>query len=100
MQAHNCFTLPVLSYTCGTLNWSKKDISQLDVRKQKLLTMVGRFHRNSDHGRPYSPRHKGGRDVKSVEDSFITRIALLSEYLKSQVSMNPQMYYIGLERSL
>ena len=73
------------------MNWSQEEISQLDGRTRKIPTMLGGFHRNNDIDRLYSPRHKGGFGAKSVEDSFMTRIVLLSENSKSQVSKNPSV---------
>ena len=38
--AHNAFAVPVIIPTIGILNWTKRDISDLDITTRKILTMA------------------------------------------------------------
>ena len=59
--AHNTFAIPVISYTIGILEWTKKEIQDLDTKTRKFLAMNGSFHKASDINRLYTERKKGGR---------------------------------------
>ena len=81
VTAHNTFAIPVLTPTFGILEWTKKEIEQMDVKTRKLLNMSGNFHRNSSPDRLYGLRKEGGRGMNSVLDIFITRLISLSVHI-------------------
>ena len=41
MLAHNTFALPTITATVGTLEWSIKEINDIDIKTRKILTMTG-----------------------------------------------------------
>ena len=51
--AHNAFAVPVITQTIGILNWTKKEISDLDITTHKILTMAGALDAASDVDRLY-----------------------------------------------
>ena len=59
--AHNTFAVPVLAPTFGILDWARSELSEIDVRTRKLMSMTGSFHVNSDVDRLYLSRRNGGR---------------------------------------
>ena len=42
--AHNTFAIPVVTPTFGILNWTKDELSDIDVKTRKILTATGNFH--------------------------------------------------------
>ena len=84
VMAHNTFAVPVLVPTFGILDWTKKEIEDIDIKTRKTLTQGGNFHINSSVDRLYTPRKEGGRGLSCVNDIFITRIVSLTEHLKDQ----------------
>lgn len=66
--AHNTFAVPVLVPTFGILDWTKKEMEDIDVKTRKILTQGGNFHKNSSVDRLYSSRKEGGRGLSSVVD--------------------------------
>ena len=83
-MAHNTFAVPVLVPTFGILDWTKKEIENIDIKTRKMLTHGGNFHRNSSVSRIYTPRKEGGRGISSLNDIFITRMVSLAEHLKER----------------
>ena len=45
---HNTFAVPVLAPTFGILDWTRSELSEIDKRTGKLMSMTGSFHVNSD----------------------------------------------------
>ena len=58
--AHNTFAIPVITPTFGILNWTKDELSDIDVKTRKILTSTGSFHVNSNVDRLYT---HGNKDV-------------------------------------
>ena len=80
--AHNTFALPVLTPTFGILDWTIREIENLDITTRKILNMTGNFNRNSDIDRLYLPRRNGGRGLKNVKTLYESRIISISQHLK------------------
>ena len=88
VTAHNTFAIPVLMPTIGILNWTKQEIRDLDIVTRKILTYTGSLHKRSDVNRLYVPRKFGGRGLKSVEDTYITRTIALGNHLEEKAHNN------------
>ena len=84
VMAHNTFAVPVLVPTFGILDWTKKEVEDVDIKTRKMLTQGGNFHRNSSVDRLYTSRGEGGRGLSSVLDIFIARIVSIAEHLKER----------------
>ena len=48
VAAHNTFAVPVLVPTFGILDWTKKEVEDIDIKTRKILTQSRSFHRNSN----------------------------------------------------
>ena len=69
--AHYSFAVPVLTKTIRILNWTKKEISDLDIMMaRKIMNMTGALHTAGDIDRLYIKRKKGGRGLRSIEDMY------------------------------
>ena len=69
MLAHNTFALPTITSTVGILEWSIKEINDIDIKTRKILTMTGSLHPNSDADKLYINR-RGWKRLK-VGPNFV-----------------------------
>ena len=81
VNAHNSFAVLVLTPTIGILNWTKKEISDLNIMTRKIMNMTGAFHMAGDVDRLYVERKKGGRELRSIEDMYEMRTVGLKKHL-------------------
>ena len=88
VDAQNTFALPILTPTFGVLNWTKQELTQIDVKTRKILTQTGSFHRNSDVDCLYCYRSKEGRGLNSVVDTYTSRITSLSLHLLKHATIH------------
>ena len=58
VTAHNTFAVPIITSTVGILDWTKKEIEDLDIMTRKMMTMTGGLHPASDVNRLYADRKK------------------------------------------
>ena len=77
MLAHNTFALPTITSTVGILEWSIKEINDIDIKTHKILTMTGSLHPNNDVDKLYINRKEAGRDLKLVQILFESRVVAL-----------------------
>ena len=82
MIAHNSFAIPIFTTTVGILDWTVGEISDVDVKTRKVLTMTGSFHPNSDIDKLYISRKSGERGLKSIKILFESRILALRQHLR------------------
>ena len=80
--AHSTFALPVLTPTFGILDWTIREIENLDITTGKILNMTGNFNRNSDTDRLYLPCRNGRRGLKNVKTLYESRVISISQHLK------------------
>ena len=73
----------VVRYSAGILEWTKAELSEIDVRTRKVLTMNGGFHRQDSALRLYMKRKEGGRGLISVEECVRLEEKSLFEYVKA-----------------
>ncbi len=81
ITAVNVWAVSVVRYTAGVLDWSARDLKEMDVKTRKLLTVNGAFHMRSNVGRLYMKRKVGGRGLISVEECVRAEEAGLREYV-------------------
>ena len=72
----------------GILQWTKKEICDVDIATCKILSYTGNLHKRADINRLYVPRKQGGRSLTSIEDIYISRHIILAEHLSEQKSIN------------
>ena len=83
MLAHNTFALPTITTTVGILDWTIKEINDMDIKTRNFLALSGHFHPNSDVDRLYINRKAGGRGLKSLKYLLENRIISLRQHLNS-----------------
>ena len=78
----NAWGVSVLHYTAGIIEWTKKELKEMDIKTRKILTMAGAFHMRGDVDRLYIQRKNGGRGLISVEDCVRKEERSLATYVK------------------
>ena len=81
--AHNAFAGPTLTSTVGILDWTCKDIDQIDIKTRKTLAMSGSFHHNSDADRLCFCRKDGGRGIRAIRTMYESRIISIRQHLRN-----------------
>ena len=81
----NAWAIGIVRYTAGVLEWTKKELKQMDVQTRKTMTMHGAFHRNSSVDRLYLKRKEGGCGLISVEDCVGEEEENLLKYVQSSM---------------
>ena len=94
MLAHNTFALPTITATVGILEWSIKEINDIDIKTRKILTMTGSLHPNSDVDKLYINRKEGGRGLKSVQILFESRVVALRQHLTQIASRSNILKFV------
>ena len=82
MIAHNSFAIPLFTTTVGILDWTIKEINDVDVKTRKILTMTDSFHPNSDIDKLCISRKSGVWSLKSIKTLFESRILALRQNLR------------------
>ena len=54
--AHNTLAALVITPTIGILQWTKKEICDIDIATRKILSHTGNLHKHADVNRLYVPR--------------------------------------------
>ena len=83
MTAINVWAVSVVRYSAGILDWTKSELSQMDVKTRKILTMNGIFHKKGNVDRVYMKRSDGGRGLMSVRDCVRAEELNLEKYTKN-----------------
>ena len=85
MTAINVWAVSIVRYSAGILNWTKMELSQMDVKTRKILTMNGIFHKKGNVDRLYLKRNEGGRGLMSVQDCVRIEENNLERYMKNNM---------------
>ena len=72
----------LVRYSGPFLKWTRDELSQMDQRTRKLMTMHKALHPRDDVDRLYVPRKVGGRGLASIEDSVDPSIERLEDYVE------------------
>ena len=67
IQGINAWAVSLVRYAGGIINWTKKELRDLDTRTRKTLTMNTALNPMDCVARLYVPRAEGGRGLISVE---------------------------------
>jgi hypothetical protein len=88
VKAINVWAVAAVRYTAGILDWTVKELKEMDRKTRKLMTMNRALHPKADVDRLYLPREEGGRGIKSVEECVRLEECGLSDYLKRTIVNN------------
>ena len=83
MKAVNIWAVSVVRYTAGVLEWTQKELEEMDTKTRRILTMNSVFHKDSDVDRLYMRREVGGRGLISVEECVRAEELGLNEYVRA-----------------
>ena len=75
----NTWAVTFVKYSGPFLNWTRKQLKQMDQRTRKLITMHQALHPRDDVDGLYVSRKEGGRGLTNSEDSVDTSIQRLEE---------------------
>ena len=56
--ASNAYAMPVLTYTAGIVKWTKEELSDLDRKTRKILTIYKAFHPRGDVPIVHAPKRR------------------------------------------
>lgn len=82
IKAINAWAVSVVRYSAGILDWSDRELKEMDVKTRKRLTMFGTFHKKGSVPRLYMKRKHGGRGLISVVDCVRAEELGLFAYVK------------------
>ncbi|CAG7827145.1 unnamed protein product [Allacma fusca] len=77
ITAVGTLAVPVIEYSFGLVDWTKEEITHLDRRTRKILTMNGALHPKADVDRLYVSRKDGGRGLRQIEAAHQNAIIVL-----------------------
>ena len=92
--AHNTFAIPVLTTTVEVIDWTIKEIKEIDIRTRRHLTLNGNFHQNGNVDKLYIPRSQGGRGIKMIARMFESRITTIGQYLTIKSNYSNVMKFV------
>ena len=81
VRAINSWAVALVRYSGGILQWTKKELDDIDRKTRKLLTMHGGLHPRADVDRLYVSRLRGGRGLLSVHDAIEVEERNLQRYV-------------------
>ena len=78
----NIWAVSLLRYSAAFIDWNCTELTQLDRRTRKLMTMHNALHLKSYIDRLYIPRKEGGRRLQDVEETVKVTNLGLENYVK------------------
>ena len=67
LEAINTLAVPLVTYSFNIINWTLQELTKLDTKTRKFLTMYKMHNLKSDVDRLYLPRTEGGRGLIQLE---------------------------------
>ena len=77
----NAWTVHIIRYGAGALDWMKEELKTFDIETRKLMTMNGSLHSRGNVGTFYLERKEGGRGLISCEKCVNVEVQSLGKYL-------------------
>ena len=82
------WTLPLVRYSGPFLNWTREELTEMDTRTRKLMTMHKALPLGDDIDRLYESRKEEGRWLASTEDCVEASIWVLEDLIKNNKKMD------------
>ena len=82
MKAINSWTVPIIRYGAGIVDWKNSELRNMDRKTRKVLNMYQALHPRSNVGRLYLPCSEGGKDLLSLEECVNAEKSSQGQYLK------------------
>jgi hypothetical protein len=86
--AINQIAVSRLQYSFGVIEWSQKEINNIDVQTRKLLIKNKIFYKDQNHDRLYLPRAKGGMGLIEIDTAYKAAIVSLAQYIRASNDAN------------
>ena len=67
VSATNMLAIPIILYSFGVVQWTRKELKTLDSKTRKVMNMNRSLHPKASVERLYLPRPQGGRGLLSLE---------------------------------
>ena len=80
--------VPLVRYLRPFLKLTGEELTQMDQRKRKLMTMHKQLHPRDDVDRLYVSRRKGGKELASIEASIDTLTQQLKDSSSSEKTIS------------
>ena len=77
----NAWTVGIIRYGAGVLDWMKEELKTIDIETRKLMTINGSLHSRGNVGRFYLQKKEGGRGLISCEECVNVEVQSLDKYL-------------------
>ena len=78
----NIWAVSLLRYSAAFIDWNCTELTQLDQRTRKLMTMHNALHPKSNVDCLYIPKKEGGRGLQGVKESVKLTNLGLENYVK------------------
>ena len=78
----NTWAIPIVRYSGPFLKMTRDELSQMDQRTRKLVTMHKALHPRDEMDRLYVRRKEGGRILASIEESVDKSIQRREDYIE------------------
>ena len=77
----NAWAIGIIRYGAGIIDWTRKELRDMDVKTRKMMTLNGTLHPRANVSRLYLPRKDGGRGLIGCEDCVDSETKGLNEYV-------------------
>ena len=77
----NAWTVGIIRYGAGVLDWMKEQLESIDIKVKKLMTMNGRLHPRGNVGGFHLARKLGGSGLISCKECVNMEVQSLGKYL-------------------
>ncbi|XP_030765588.1 uncharacterized protein LOC115889668 [Sitophilus oryzae] len=84
--AINSYAIPIISYTFGTIKWTKTELENIQIKTRTTLTKFRAHHPKAAVERLTLPRNKGGRGLIDLRFLHAKQIYGLQQYFLHQAS--------------
>ena len=82
VKAINTWTVPVIRYSVGTVDWKNSELCNMDRKTRKEINIYQALHPRSNVDRLYLPHSEGGKGLLSLEECVDAEKRSLEQYLK------------------
>ena len=83
IKAINNWTVPVVRYTAGIIDWTQAKLEDLDRKIRKFLSALHALHPQSDVDRLSLPRQAGGRELLQIRQTVEEEKRALIDCIKN-----------------
>ena len=83
IKAINSWSVPVVRYTAGIIDWTQAELENLDRKTRKLTSAHHALHPQSDVDRLFLPRQADGRGLLQIRQTVEEEKQTLNDHIKN-----------------